>query len=173
LLKITGGSLKNLSMNPPDVPALRPLPQRERLALFSMLGNVEGSRVVDLYAGSGIVAFEFLSRGAVEAVGVENNRKLCQFMRTQAKKWNVNLKVVCEDVFRFLRRPLEADYLFMGPPNHKGLVTKTLDVLSAIEFPGIVIIQHSSREPLPPSVKVLRSTGKDESVVDIVKLILD
>jgi len=68
LLKITGGSLKNLSMNPPDVPALRLCRKENGLPFFSMLGNVEGSRVVDLYAGSGIVAFEFLSRGAVEAV---------------------------------------------------------------------------------------------------------
>jgi len=66
-------------------------------------------------------------------------------MRTQAKKWNVNLKVVCEDVFRFLRRPLEADYLFMGPPNHKGLVTKTLDVLSAIEFQALSLFSTPPR----------------------------
>jgi len=173
LLRITGGSLKNLSMNPPDVPGLRPLPQRERLALFSMLGDVTGTRVVDLFAGSGIVAFEFLSRGAMEAVAVENNRRLCQFMRVQAQKWNLNLKVICADVFQFLRRPVEADYLFLGPPNHKGLVDKTFSALAAMEFPGIIIVQHSSREPLPPGLKLLRSTGKDESVVDIVKLILD
>lgn len=173
MLKITGGSLKNLSMNPPDVAGLRPLPQRERLALFSMLGDVEGTRVVDLFAGSGIVAFEFLSRGALEAVAVENNRRLCQFMREQARKWNLNLKVICADVFQFLKRPVEADYLFLGPPNHKGLVDKTFSALTAIEFPGIIIVQHSSREPLPPDLELLRSTGKDESVVDIVKLILD
>jgi 16S rRNA (guanine966-N2)-methyltransferase len=160
-------------MNPPDLPMLRPLPQRERLALFSMLGNVEGTSMSDLFAGSGIVAFEFLSRGAESAVAVEKDKRLCQFMRDQARKWNVNLQVVCKDVFDFLHQPLNVDYVFAGPPNNKGLVSKTFDALKNIRYAGLVIIQHSVREPLPDFVTILRSTGKDESIVDIVKLMLD
>ncbi len=172
MLKITGGSLQNLSMNPPDLPSLRPLPQRERLALFSMLGDVEGSSVIDLFAGSGILAFEFLSRGASTATAVELDHRLCRFMKEQAKKWNLPLRVVCRDVFQYLKQPVQADYIFAGPPNNKGLVSKTIDMLSVLHYNGIVIIQHSVREPLPSNVDVLRSTGKDESIVDIVKLVL-
>ncbi|NPV88205.1 methyltransferase domain-containing protein [Coprothermobacteraceae bacterium] len=169
-MRITGGKLKNLSLNPPKVPGLRPLPERERLSLFNMLGSVEGVRVADLFAGSGIVAFEFLSRGASTVVAVEMNRRLCSFMREQAASWDVELRVVCGDVMRFLSTPPEVDIIFMGPPNNQGYVTKVLDRLLSLEYTGLVIVQRSHKEDLPIYAKVLRSTGKDESIIEIVKL---
>ena len=169
-MRITGGQFRNLYINPPNAEGLRPLPERERLALFSMLGSVIGIKVVDLFAGSGIVALEFLSRGASEAIAVELNRQLCRFMRDQSAKWAVNLKVVCGDVMRFLERQLDADMVFMGPPNNKGYVAKVLDRLYSLGYRGIIIVQRSHKEPLPTYAKVLRTTGKDESIIDIITL---
>ncbi|MEO8316418.1 MAG: RsmD family RNA methyltransferase, partial [Pseudomonadota bacterium] len=74
-LRVVGGSLRGRKWTFPDVPGLRPTPDRVRETLFNWLNpHIAGMRVLDLFAGSGALAFEALSRGAAAATLVESDR---------------------------------------------------------------------------------------------------
>jgi 16S rRNA (guanine966-N2)-methyltransferase len=78
-LRVTAGYLKNLRLKAPDTPACRPAAERVRQAVFSSLaqrGLLQGASVLDLFAGTGVVAIEAMSRGAASAVAVESDRRV-------------------------------------------------------------------------------------------------
>lgn len=93
-----------------------------RAAVFSSLGEVVvGARVLDLFAGSGALGLEALSRGAASAVFVENQPRCVAAVRENAARCRVCAEVVCEDVMRWLRRAVEQwvegfDLVFADPP---------------------------------------------------------
>ena len=84
---------------------LRPTMDMVRGAIFSALGDlVIGARVLDLFAGSGAYGIEALSRGAAEAVFVDNHLKSIEAIRLNLARAKLDGKVVRNDVFRFLQR---------------------------------------------------------------------
>jgi len=74
----------------PNVPGLRPTPSKVRQALFNILGSVDGFRVLDLYAGSGIMALEALSRGALSATSIEQDRRAVKALQQSRDKLNLS-----------------------------------------------------------------------------------
>ncbi len=73
-MRITAGAMRGRVITVPNVPGLRPTPSKVRQALFNILGSVDGFRILDLFAGSGIMALEALSRGAASATSIEQDR---------------------------------------------------------------------------------------------------
>jgi 16S rRNA (guanine966-N2)-methyltransferase len=98
----------------------RPTQDRVRQAIFSMLGEkVVGARVLDLFAGSGALGLECLSRGAASVVGVEFNNKACEVIAGNIKKTKLSQYQVCQsDVFKFLKQNnlRDFDLIFADPP---------------------------------------------------------
>jgi 16S rRNA (guanine966-N2)-methyltransferase len=84
-MRLSGGTLRNRVIPVPRTSAVRPTPGRVKEALFSIVGSrIAGARVLDLYAGSGAIAFEALSRGAASAVLVEKNARQAATIRQLA-----------------------------------------------------------------------------------------
>jgi 16S rRNA (guanine(966)-N(2))-methyltransferase RsmD len=141
----------------------RPITDRAKSALFSILGtSVVGSRFLDLYAGTGQVGIEALSRGAAEAVFVERSAAAIRTIRHNLAhtKLEDGGDVVRADVFDFLsREPDPFDFVYVAPPQYEGLWARTvqvLDVRTGWLAPGCwVIAQIHPREYVQLSVRHL------------------
>ena len=89
-MRITAGIHRSRVLNVPDLPGLRPTPSKVRQALFNILGDVEGWNLLDLFAGSGIMSIEALSRGAKSSVSIEQHHKACQQMQACRSQLDLN-----------------------------------------------------------------------------------
>ncbi|MBF0295175.1 MAG: 16S rRNA (guanine(966)-N(2))-methyltransferase RsmD [Magnetococcales bacterium] len=152
MVRITGGELRGrLLRNVPDQ-GVRPTTGRVREAVFSMLGErVRGAWVMDLFAGSGVMGLEALSRGARGALFVEREGRVAERLRNnlsdcrmEARGEVVHVSVLAADLEGVVRRAFGRrfgewapfDLLFMDPPYGRGLIPATLDALS--RAPGLL-----------------------------------
>ena len=120
-MRITGGIHCGRKLKVPSTGAVRPTQDRVREALFSMLAaGFPGWRVLDLFAGSGAVGFDAVSRGAAEVVWVERDRRACAVLEeNRAALAAVNGRVVCADARRWVKgagRGMAFDMAFADPP---------------------------------------------------------
>src|SRR6266540_6417947 len=102
-LRITGGELGGRRIHVPKGPKLRPTTERVREALFSILGDLTGARVLDLFCGTGALAIEALSRGAAEATLVDTHPAAAR-RNLEALELTDRAGTVRADATRFLRR---------------------------------------------------------------------
>jgi 16S rRNA (guanine966-N2)-methyltransferase len=119
-MRVVAGSAKGRRLAPVP-PGTRPLSDRAREGLFSSLGEaVSGSRVLDLYAGTGANGIEALSRGAREATFVERSGEAIRALRSNLDRTELSdmANVVKGDVLRFLggSKPSPSDLVFLDPP---------------------------------------------------------
>lgn len=120
-LRIIAGQWRGRRVAFPDTAGLRPTPDRVRETLFNWLAPyIAGARVLDLYAGSGILGLEALSRGAASVLAVERDRAVAEQLRASAQALEaVNLEVLVMDARRFLDRAAgdAFDIVFLDPPH--------------------------------------------------------
>lgn len=137
-MRIISGAAKGRSLKTISAPGFRPAMARTREALFSMLEargcEWEESAVLDLYAGSGSLAFECLSRGAPMAWLVDNSREACECERANARDLGMagQCRIIDMDVQRFLRSqsPEPFNLVFIDPPYRRNLASATLALLA-------------------------------------------
>lgn len=118
-VRIIGGSWRGRKLDVSDISELRPSPDRVRETLFNWLQPyIIGAHCLDLYAGTGILGFESLSRGANRVVMVEHNVVLTKNLQLQAKKLNAKeIDIVCMDVITWLKNcTSEFDIIYLDPP---------------------------------------------------------
>ena len=124
-VRIIAGTLRGSKLPVLDMPGLRPSSDRARETLFNWLQHeVAGKRVLDLFAGSGALGFEAVSRGAAEAVLLERDGLLAQSLRDSAKRLKVDsVRVEYADALTWLARTPDSqfDLAFMDPPFQAGL----------------------------------------------------
>ncbi len=116
-MRIVAGSRKGHRIDAPKGTATRPTSDRVRENAFNLIGPVEGATVLDLFAGSGAMGLEALSRGAARAVFVESDRDACRVINANLDKLRLNATVLCSDVIRTLpseRTPY--DLVLLDPP---------------------------------------------------------
>jgi len=161
-MKISGGTLKDRTigigkalLQNSDGCRLRPTPAKVREAVFNILrGVVEDSLFLDLYAGTGAVGFEALSRGAKRAVFVEENGGLIKTIKESVSRFGLGEKalVVRDDARTFLKKNEERfDIIFLDPPyacEETIEVVALIDRLETSGEGGIVIVEHSSKREL-------------------------
>ena len=140
----------------PPLPGIRPTPDRVRETLFNWLApTIEGARCLDLFAGSGALAFEAISRGAQSVLSVDREKRVVSHLRSQAKILGQSQRMhfQCADALRFLTGPSEAfDLVFLDPPYHAGLLPPVLARLDEAEggrSGGLVYVEYSKDEGLP------------------------
>jgi 16S rRNA (guanine966-N2)-methyltransferase len=124
-LRIIGGSLRGSKLAVADLPGLRPTPDRARETLFNWLAPfVDGARTLDLFAGTGALGIEALSRGAASCVFVERDRDLAARIAANLERLHVaeRARVVPADAAAFLDGAAQAfDLVFLDPPYAAGL----------------------------------------------------
>jgi len=151
-LRVVAGTFKGRRLAAPRGSRTRPTADRVREALFSMLGDVGGARVLDLYAGSGALGIEALSRGADGAVFVERDAKAVAAIERNLAAVGAEATVVRQDVLRFLARADGAyDLVFCDPPYDSvaGLAGPLAEHLPALCAEDARIVTESDkRNPL-------------------------
>jgi 16S rRNA (guanine966-N2)-methyltransferase len=151
-MRIIAGSRRGARLHTGKTEGFRPTSDRVREAIFAVLGDeVVGRFVLDLYAGSGALGFEALSRGAAHALFVEKNRAPTGWIERngRALRFEGAFRVVRGDAILFLERRPEAagcDLVFADPPYGAGLVSRTLAALSALPGSRRVVVERDKRE---------------------------
>ncbi|EIJ34192.1 16S rRNA (guanine(966)-N(2))-methyltransferase RsmD [Thiothrix nivea] len=150
LLRIIGGEWRSRRLKFADAPGLRPTPDRVRETLFNWLQvQVPCSRCLDLFAGSGAIGFEALSRGAQEVVMVEKHPAAVAALRENIALLGAqNAVLVHDDAFRYLQRATGAfDLIFLDPPFHKNLLEPLLEAIFArglLSRDGMVYLEQEA-----------------------------
>ncbi|MCB1583226.1 MAG: 16S rRNA (guanine(966)-N(2))-methyltransferase RsmD [Xanthomonadales bacterium] len=153
-IRITGGLHRSRKIKVEDQPGLRPTADRVRETLFSWLGqNLSDKSVLDLYAGSGILAIEAASRGATEITCVENNRQT----RVQLQK-NIDLlglsqiKVIQQNARDFIKASQVAyDILFLDPPFDSDEMNAINDIITPlVKAGGLVYREYATSQEIVP-----------------------
>ena len=157
-MRVIAGSAKGHKLQPVPGESTRPITDRAKEALFSILGDwLREARVLDLFGGSGAVGIEALSRGAAYVCFVERNRKAVQTIQAnlQHTKLAGRGQVIQGDSFAFLQsyQGEPFDLIYIAPPQYQGLWIKALtlvdgrpDLLAPF---GTVIVQIHPREKTP------------------------
>ena len=158
-IRVIAGSARGVRLKMVPGAASRPVMARVKEACFSKLGRrVPQSRFLDLFAGTGSVAIEALSRGAAEAVLVERDPRALRVIRENLRRARVEERanVLRADVFAWLRAapPQPCDLIYIAPPQYQGLWTGALQLID--ERPGwvhadtllVVQIDPAEQQPL-------------------------
>ena len=154
-MRITGGDVKGRIIQSPTGSNSRPTSDFLRETLFNILGLPEDRIFLDLFAGSGSVGLEALSRKAKQIVFVEKSKSLAGIIRKNVALCGFQQKslVIASDVQDALRdlciRHFQFDIVFADPPYHHGLISDTLMLLHkfpVLQKDGIIILQHSQKE---------------------------
>ncbi len=157
-MRIIGGRARGLTLYAPKGLSVRPTSDRVKESIFDILSSMEGLSFLDLYAGSGNMGLEALSRGASRVVFIENNRSCVETIRrnlsvmhTESSSEVIEASVE-QGIRRLLRRQEDFDIIFADPPYGGGYVEKTLDLLRRgyllFRDSGLLVLQHAVREEL-------------------------
>jgi len=160
-MRITSGKYRSRTITGPK--SIRPTQGKVRKALFDILGYIEGLSFLELYAGSGAVGLEAVSRGVKDLTLVEYNRDCLLAIKKNIESLKVKScalypKEVNQAIKALSDSGKKFDIIFMDPPYHKDLVKKTLQTLSAYDIlapNGFIIVQHFKKDSLPDTLGVL------------------
>jgi 16S rRNA (guanine966-N2)-methyltransferase len=171
VLRIIGGSWRGRKLRFPPSPEIRPTPDRVRETLFNWLGyRLPGARCLDLFAGSGALGLEALSRGATHVTFVEREAAAVRELRARLSEWGAtggNVEQV--DALRFLARtggPF--DIVFLDPPFGSDLLAEASMRLEQGRWlaPGALIYMECAAQnglpPLPPGWSVTKAKEAGE-----------
>ncbi len=154
-MRVIAGQAKGRKLASVPGQTTRPITDRVKEALFNILApQIVSARVLDLFAGTGSVGIEALSRGAEEVWFVERERRALQTIRSNLQTTGLadGARVVPRDVFKFLRGVSDDalfDIIYVAPPQYQGLWAKTLqqlDTAGILSPAGVVIVQIHPKE---------------------------
>jgi 16S rRNA (guanine966-N2)-methyltransferase len=151
-VRIIGGKWRSRLLKFPPAAQLRPTPDRVRETLFNWLGQrLDGLACLDLFAGSGALGFEALSRGAARAVMVETDREAVRALRENAKALDAGgAEIVQRDALAFLAdAKAEFDIAFIDAPYASDLASRAMQRLAPRLKPGARVYVESA-QPLAP-----------------------
>jgi len=157
MLRIIGGRHRGRRLRFPAGVAIRPTPDRVRETLFNWLQpRIVDSRVLDLFAGSGALGLEALSRGAAWVSFVEQDRRAAAAIESVAREWQEGAAdVACADALAWLGRSAGTapfDIVFLDPPYDSALLSAAAAALASGKLlapDARVYVEHRAHEPLP------------------------
>jgi 16S rRNA (guanine966-N2)-methyltransferase len=168
-MRLTGGLDRGRKLRAPRGATTRPTGAKVREAIFNILGPAPDSAVLDIFAGTGALGIEALSRGAHSAYFVERDGRALQALHRNLKELGLvsRARVVGTEAHAALRQ-LSAEgvrfgWVFIDPPYAAGVVTSVLEVLSGgnlLASGGIIIVEHDKRNVPPDSVGSIHLTDR-------------
>ncbi len=168
-MRVISGSARGRRLLTPKNSRIRPTADRVKESLFNILtvvaGNLSGRRVLDVFAGTGNLGIEALSRGAAEAVFVDENREAASLVRKNLELTGLAgsgrvLQMEALSALRSLEKHAAPfGLIFLDPPYRQGLSGQALEFLAAsalIDETSLVIVETAAREELPDRFGRLR-----------------
>ena len=151
-MRVITGSARGRRLKTPENYDIRPTADSVKEAVFNILQfDVEGRRVLDLFAGTGQLGIEALSRGAASAVFVDRDRAAVQIVKENLKTCGLSGTVLCTDSLSYLRNCGRFDLIFIDPPYDSGLydeVLRTINQIDILSEGGIMIVEARRETPL-------------------------
>ena len=155
-MRIIGGRLRGLRLNPPKGLPVRPTTDLAKEALFNILQNqidVEGAKVLDLFSGTGNLSLEFASREAAEVISVYRSIRFVHYLKDMAKQHGLEqIKTYNADVFKYLEVETEVyDLIFADPPYDLSRIPEIVRIVFEKQLlapEGVLIVEHQSMQNL-------------------------
>ncbi|WP_163327840.1 16S rRNA (guanine(966)-N(2))-methyltransferase RsmD [Desulfurobacterium thermolithotrophum] len=158
--KYKGRKIKSLPKRS-DTKLLRPTTERVKESVFSILNNyLEGVKFLDLFAGTGNVGIEAISRGAKKVVFVENDKRFCNLIEENLRKLGVErgkYEIICDDYVNALKklakRGEKFDFIYADPPYEKGFYTRIVNMVKNFDLldeDGLLILEEPKNAPFLP-----------------------
>ena len=155
-MRIIAGEFKGRRLKTPKWPGLRPTSDKLRETLFNILApRLAGARVLDVFAGTGAVGLESLSRGGAQAVFVESDRRAAALIRENAERCGVadRCVIIRDTAERALADRLQGEsfeIVVLDPPYDFGPLAKVMEGAARRLAPGgVLILEHAARRNLP------------------------
>lgn len=183
-LRIIAGDAKGRRLLSPQGRETRPTSDKVKESIFNILGDrVPDAEVLDLFAGTGNLGLEAISRGAKSSVFIDINRESIKIIHENIKllKYEEYCEVYNNDSFSALnilgRRGIRFDIIFVDPPYHKDIVPRVLDKIietSVLKEYGIIVAEHDSRDEVPDRASNLiryKSSVYGDTTISFYKLL--
>ncbi len=158
-VRIIAGHLRGRKVPVLPIDGLRPTPDRVRETLFNWLQtNIQDAKCYVFFAGTGVLGFEAISRGAAHVVMVDNNRAICDSLKKTQVEFGIEREqciIEQSDVLSYIQRQLStapADLIFLDPPFNSSLLEEALALLSQSSLLGpqtMIYTELSSDSPVP------------------------
>ena len=173
-MRVITGTARGRKLKNPENYDIRPTTDNVKESVFNIIQfDIEGRRVLDLFAGTGQLGIECLSRGAESAVFVDKDRAAIQIVKENLKLCGLKGTVVQEDALSFLRHCGRFDILFVDPPYDSNLyepVLETVKLVDILSEGGIILCEARRDRALPEMTSPYRK--RKEYVYGKVKLCL-
>lgn len=157
-MRIITGSAKGIKLNAPRGLGTRPTADRVKESVFNILGDIViDAKVLDIFAGTGNLGLEALSRGAASAVFIDSNVESINIIKDNALRTKLNgyTEIYRNDVIRALNKFVETnrsfDLIFCDPPYNQGFIPIVLEKVakySILNPDGILVLEHSKHEKI-------------------------
>ena len=165
-MRIIGGAAKGRRLNVPKGDAVRPTAGRVKESLFNILPrDLSGKEVLDLFAGTGNLSIEALSRGAAHALLVDASARSAAVIKDNLRRSGfaevseVWVVPVARSLRALSRKEASFDLIFLDPPYDRGLAGRSLAIIAErrlLREDGIVVVEHSVRETVQPHYGALQ-----------------
>lgn len=153
-MRVITGTARGCRLKTLEGQSTRPTAERVKEGIFSALCfEIEGRRVLDLFAGSGQMGLEALSRGAKSCVFVDSSREAAEVVRQNLRttKLETNATVLCREALSFLAQTTDCfDMVFLDPPYASDLLLPCLEQLGAKTSPSATVVCETDKEFLLP-----------------------
>src|SRR5690349_13414129 len=175
-LRVSGGEARGRKLKAPK--NIRPTQGMVKQAIFNMVGaEIEGAQVLDLFAGSGALGIEALSRGAASVTFVDQQPRGLAILRQNldALGFKDRARLVRSDVVRWLEASTDAvraaDFVFLDPPYEDVVLDRALQALDREVGDAVVLAEHSRRQQLPglQRLHVDRERRYGDTIVTVLK----
>ncbi len=186
-LRIIGGEWRSRKLQIVDAQGMRPTPDRIRETLFNWLQNdIHGTRCLDLFAGSGALGLEALSRGATEVIFIEKNKAVAKQLNTNIQLLRsgsrIKSNVINTDALDYLATLSHVeqsafDIIFLDPPYHQGLLEVSINLLKnkkLMDSNTLIYLEHETEESFDWSnygFEILKETSAGQVKSLLAKII--
>ena len=155
-MRVITGTARGRRLKTPEGMDIRPTTDNVKESVFNILQfDIEGRRVLDLFAGTGQLGIECLSRGAKEVVFIDQSRDAVKIVKENLKACGFSAPVLQQDALSYLNACGKFDLIFVDPPYDEGLYKPVLDKINSIDIlsEGGIILCESRRETDMPEMQ--------------------
>ena len=163
-MRVITGTARGRKLKTPENYDIRPTTDSVKEAVFNIIQfDVEGRRVLDLFAGTGQLGIEALSRGAAECVFVDRDKAAADIVRQNLTACGLSARVAGEDALGYLDTCGRFDLVFVDPPYDSGIYDAVLQKINSVDIlsDGGIIICESRRETPMPAVPAPYYMGRE------------
>ena len=155
-MRVITGKARGRKLKTPENYDIRPTSDQVKESIFNIIQfDIEGRRVLDLFAGTGQLGIECLSRGAAEVVFIDQSREAVKIIRDNLKTCGLEAAVLQMDAVSFLRGCGKFDLIFIDPPYESSLYEEVLKIINSVDIlsDGGIIICEARREKALPELE--------------------